>query len=297
MKADTPTDKQYTVAALVREGRALLSQAAVANADAEALWLLEAALGCSRLALLVEGQREVTAQQWARAVRLLSRRAAREPLQYILGSQEFCGREFTVNSDVLIPRPETQGLVEEVVQACLSISRPVIADIGTGSGCIAVCVALALPGALVYATDLSPAAVALAQRNAQRHGVHHRMKFLAGDLCDPLRSAGLHGHLTAIVSNPPYIGESDFAALQPEVRCFEPRIALAGGVDGGDFHRRLVSDAAELLMPGGLLAMEVGAGQAGRLKQWAMNCPSYDQVLIKSDEAGIERVLCLRRAA
>ena len=170
MKADTPTDKQYTVSALVREGRALLSQAAVANADAEVLWLLEAALGCSRLALLVEGQREVTAQQWARAVRLLSRRAAREPLQYILGSQEFCGREFTVNSNVLIPRPETQGLVEEVVQACLSISRPVIADIGTGSGCIAVCVALALPDALVYATDLSPAAVALAQRNAQRHG-------------------------------------------------------------------------------------------------------------------------------
>lgn len=297
MKADAPTEKQDTVTALVRAGRALLSQAEIANADAEALWILEAALGSSRLALLVEGQREVNAQQWARAMRLLSRRAAREPLQYILGSQDFCGREFTVNSDVLIPRPETEGLVEEVVQFCKSFSRPVIADIGTGSGCIAVCAALALPNALIYATDLSPAAVALAQWNAQRHDVPHRMKFLAGDLCGPLRVAGVQRQLTAIVSNPPYIADHDFAELPPEVQCFEPHVALAGGVDGLDFHRRLLSEAAELLIPGGLLAMEIGAGQAGTLKQWAMKYPSYDQVWTKPDAAGIERVLCVQRAA
>ncbi|WP_447974188.1 peptide chain release factor N(5)-glutamine methyltransferase [Nitrospira sp. Kam-Ns4a] len=284
-----------TAGALLRAGVALLRQAGIENAAREAGWLVAAALSCSSLTLRLEADRLLEAKHRRRAWALLTRRAAREPLQYLLGTQEFCGLEFAVSPAVLIPRPETELLVEELVRAGCVRGGTVVADVGTGSGCIAVAAARALPGALVYATDLSRDALRVAQDNAARHGVADRVRFLAGDGCRPLAAEGLHGRLAALVSNPPYVPDAELDRLQPEVGRFEPRLALAGGPDGLTLHRRLLSEAKPLLIPGGLLALEVGQGQAGRLRELAEAEGGYRYLGTRHDAAGIERVVCLQR--
>ena len=295
MKAEAPTREGSTLSALARAGRTLLSQGGITNAELESTWILESALGCSRQALWLQGEDSVPEARWEAAMALLVRRANREPLQYVLGSQEFCGLDFEVGPAVLIPRPETALLVAETVRHCRSFPRPMIADIGTGSGCIAVALARAMPEALVVATDLSPTALDVARRNVRRHGVEDRVRLLEGDLCGPLEGAGLDGQLAAVISNPPYITDSELGDLQPEVRCFEPLLALAGGVDGLVVHRRLVHAAAPLLKPGGLVVLEVGLGQAERLKVSASPLTAYDRIWVKRDDAGVERAVCLRR--
>jgi len=281
-----------TLAGLLREGISILSASGIRNAEHEAVWIMDFALGASRLTLRLEGQRQVTAEDRSRAIELFGRRAAREPLQFILGTQEFCGLEFEVGPAALIPRPETELLVEEVLRHCVSGSHPMIADIGTGSGCVAVALAHSLPSASLYATDLSPAALDLARSNAARHAVEHRVVFLTGDLFEPLRGRGLEGRLAAVVSNPPYIADGEVAGLPPEVGSFEPKLALAGGVDGLALHRRLLDEAPEFLTPGGLLALEVGLGQADRLRRMALVGGGYDWIRTTPDAAGIERVVC-----
>jgi release factor glutamine methyltransferase len=287
--------RPMTLAGLLREGISILSEGGIRNAEHEAVWIMDFALGASRLTLRLEGQRQVTAEDRSRAMELFGRRAAHEPLQFILGTQEFCGLEFEVGPAVLIPRPETELLVEKVLRHCFSDSHPMIADIGTGSGCVAVALAHALPSASLYATDLSPAAVDLARSNAARHAVEHRVVFLTGDLFEPLRGRGLEGRLVAVVSNPPYIADGEMADLPPEVGSFEPNLALAGGVDGLALHRRLLDEAPEFLTPGGLLALEVGPGQADRLRHMALVGGGYDWIRTTPDAAGIERVVCLQK--
>lgn len=292
----TLTQEPTIYGALVREGLVLLSNAGIANAAQETRWLLERALGTTWLRLKLESDHRVSEESRSLAWSLLTRRMSGEPLQYLLGTQEFCGLDLEVTPAVLIPRPETELLVQELKDLS---ERPatgnasLIADIGTGSGCIAVALAHALPKATVYATDLSAAALDVARRNASRHGMAERVRFLEGDLMAPLSDLGLQGRLAAVVSNPPYIPTGELAGLQREVRR-EPQAALDGGPDGLAFYRRLLREAKPYLAPGGRLVLEVGQGQAGPVCRMAEELGGYGLLGVRRDEAGIDRVVSVQ---
>lgn len=299
IEMDVPP-QAMSIGDLARRGATLLSRAGIEQAGRETAWLLEHALRVTPLDLRLNESRMVEGEGLRRARALLARRADREPLQYLLGTQEFCGLEFEVEPSVLIPRPETELLVEAAVR-CAGMQpavgrRPVVADVGTGSGCIAVSLARRLPLAVLYATDRSAEALRVARRNAERQGVAGQVAFLEGDLLQPLRARGLSGRVNLVVSNPPYIAEREWEALQPEVRLFEPRIALAGGEDGLAVYRRLVQEAVDLLSAAGWLIMEVGQGQAESVRMLLDATTQYGTVDVRPDQAGIDRVVCAQRA-
>ena len=195
-----------------------------------------------------------------RLVPLIARRAAGEPLQYVLGAWDFFGREFLLSPDTLIPRPETEGLAERAVAALRRSpgTRPLALDVGTGSGAIAVTLAAEVPAARVVATDISPGALRMARENAARHGVAARVLPVCCDLLSALKCGG---RFAVVVSNPPYVAEGEWPLLPPEVRDHEPPGALLAGRDGLSVLRRLVAGAAGLLSPGGELWCEIGASQ------------------------------------
>jgi len=224
---------------------------------------------------------------------LIARRASREPLQYLTGVQEFWSLAFRVTPAVLIPRPETEG----IVAAFLSLRRspsPLVLDIGTGSGCLAVVAAHETPGARVHASDISEEALAVARDNAAAHGVAGRLELRRGDLFAPHRGRGLEGRVDFILSNPPYLSEDELRRAQPEVRDFEPRAALLAGADGLDVHRRLAAEAADFLAAGGRLIAEIGLGQEGAARALYDRHPRLEVVAVESDLAGIPRVLVAR---
>jgi release factor glutamine methyltransferase len=283
-----------TIGDLRRQAWDLLRDAGIGNVVRETDWLLASVLDAPAHALLLEGERPVSVLQAERAWSLFRRRAAREPLQYILGTQEFCGLDIAVTPDVLIPRPETELLVEEALRAIAGVNGPAIADVGTGSGCIAVAIACERPGATVYALDLSGGALAVARSNATRHGTRNRIRFIQADLLAAFGGESA-GAFDAIVSNPPYLPEQELEALQSEVARYEPRVALAAGPDGLAFYRRLLREAPPLLKPDGRLIMELGFGQADAVMRLARECGAFDAIECRKDAAGIERVLIARR--
>jgi len=273
--------------------RDILKAAGLENAEREADWLLAHAMRLSQGQLLAAGNAPLTARQAEQARTYIDRRAAREPLQYILGTQEFGGLEIAVTPDVLIPRPETTLLVEEVAQAIGAQRRSLVADVGTGSGCIAIAVAKTCPHATLWATDISWPALVVARRNALQHDVGKQVTFVQADLLGPF-PASEEGIFDAIVSNPPYIPEGEMEGLQPEVSRYEPRLALAAGADGMTYYRRLLSAAAVLLKPAGCLMVELGVGQFNAVS--ALSDRTRLSVLhCRKDQAGIERALVLRR--
>jgi release factor glutamine methyltransferase len=288
-----------TIGELARQGTMMLRRAGIEDAAREAGWLLEHALRRPALDLRLSESQPVEGEGLRRAQALLARRANREPLQYLLGTQEFCGVEFEVEPSVLIPRPETELLVDAAVRYAGMQSaagrRPVIVDMGTGSGCIAVTLARRMPLAVLYATDRSAEALRVAKRNAERHGVAGQVTFLEGDLLQPLRACGVSGRADLVISNPPYIAEREWEALQPEVRLFEPRIALAGGEDGLAIYRRLVLEAAKLLTTAGWLIMEVGQGQVHPILALIEATGRYGTVDVRPDQAGIDRVVAAQK--
>ena len=258
----------------------------------EAAALARHVLGWNREAYLCRLRDPAPAAFNGRYAAVLDRRARREPVSSIVGEREFWGLRFEVSPAVLTPRPETELLVEETLRLAADRAGGThhVVDAGTGSGCVAVALAGALPAARTTATDISADALAVARRNAQRHGVRQRIAWVRTTWL-----AGVAGAPDVIVANPPYIRDDDLDLLAPEVRDFEPRIALAGGPDGLDAVRTLLRTAAERLAPGGHLVLEVGAGQAaacaaaGRRRRLAV-------VRIRRDLQEIERVLVLRRA-
>ncbi len=222
---------------------------------------------------------------------LIERRLAGEPIQYITGEAEFYGLPFHVNRDVLIPRPETEHLVEKAIALAqklrLSGANPVprIVDVGTGSGAIAVALAHALPSAEITATDISPEALAVAKANAARHGVAPRMRFFEGDLLEPVAGE----QFEMVVSNPPYVPESDRATLDVEVRNYEPAQALFAGEDGLAIYRCLIPAAFGALVPGGCVALEIGCGQQVAI-QALLACAGFSGIEFFGDLQGIPRV-------
>jgi release factor glutamine methyltransferase len=220
-----------------------------------------------------------------------------KPLPYILGQWEFFGLPFRCDKRALIPRPETETLVEAAIERLKSKDEVLIADLGTGTGCIAVSLAHALPDARVYATDASLQALQLARDNAARNGVINRIKFITGAIGDwagPLLREGLEGKFDAVLSNPPYIAAAEIETLQPQIRDWEPRAALDGGADGLDCYRRIATQCSPLLAPNGSLIVELGAGQFDMVREiftisgWVVTEPIFDL-------AGISRVLVATR--
>ena len=223
--------------------------------------------------------------------RLVQRREEREPAAYITGHREFWNIEIEVAPGVLVPRPESEFIVEAVIGRVPDGTGPLrIADVGTGSGCLAVALARGLPAARVTAIDISPVALAVAARNATAHDVAARVSLVRGDLLD-----AHDGPFDVIVSNPPYVPSGDVPTLQREVRDFEPVGALDGGPDGLDIIRRLVPEAASRLVDGGWLVFEFGFGQADVVRSIIAADPRLELVTIREDLAGIPRVAVARR--
>ena len=250
---------------LLERGAQELERAGVSRSRWEAEVLLRQAMGCSRETLLADLAEPVEAEAAGYFFQLVDRRRGRVPLQYLLGSQEFWGLTFQVTPAVFIPRPETECLVEEAIRRLGH--RPVrVADVGCGSGCVAISIAASLPASQLYAIDLSPAALAVAGENARRNEVSSRIEFLQGDLLHPLLDRSEPPLLDAVVSNPPYVPEPDLVGLQPEVKDHEPRMALAAGPDGLEIVRRLLPQAESLLVPEGFLLLEIGMGMENKVK-------------------------------
>jgi release factor glutamine methyltransferase len=272
--------------------RETLSRAGIPAEEAalDAEVLARHVLDCDRATLLTRA-RDPLPSAFDRLYRaLIARRVAREPIAYVVGHREFWGLEFDVTPSVLIPRPETELIVEEVLAALpqRDVVRHII-DVGTGSGCLAVTLAVEFPAASVTATDTSHEALAVAYRNADRHNVIGRITFVHGDLLQDVA-----GPADLIVSNPPYVPVGEAATLQPEVARYEPSAALYGGTDGLDVIRRLVSSARQHLAAGGWLIVEFGFGQEAAVREVAREA-GWNVARMRHDLQGIPRVAVLRR--
>ena len=217
----------------------------------------------------------------------IERRTRREPVAYITGAQEFWSRDFAVSPAVLIPRPETELIIEEAI----SMAFATVADIGTGSGCLAVTIAAEFPRARVVATDISGPALAVARTNARRYRVADRIEFKETRYLD-----GIAGPFDLIVSNPPYVTNDEYATLAPEVRDFEPRTALTAGPDGLDDVRAVLACAVEKLDRGGMLLMEIGYGQAEAVRSLIVGTPAMTLTRISSDLQAIPRIVIAQRS-
>jgi release factor glutamine methyltransferase len=275
-----------TLRQLLAEARPLLAATPFGAPPREALLLLGHVLGLSEAQVLARGEAEVPAVAEARFRALLARRLRAEPTAYLVGEREFWRRPFHVDSRVLIPRPETEHLIEEALAEALP-ARPRILDVGTGSGILAVTLALEIPGARSVGTDLSPGALVVAMKNAKR--LSARVLLAGTDL-----TAGLDlGRFDLVVSNPPYIDPADAPSLSPEVRDFEPSLALFAPGSGDSVLARLFSQCAAL-RPGVRLAVEIGFGQLGAARRHA-EASGLEIIRVRNDYAGIPRVLVLQR--
>jgi len=291
----------------LKQGLAKLRAARVPSHTLAGELLLLHVLGRDRTWIYAHPEEEISAAD-ARCFReLIARRSSGEPTQYLTGKQEFWGLEFEVTPDVLIPRPETEHVMEVALdrlavreiragrKQTLSGEGLRIADIGTGSGCIAVALLKALPGATIYATDISSAALAVARRNAARHFVSDQIHFLESDLLDALPVTSHHSPLLdLIVCNPPYIGRREAATLMREVRDHEPEIALYGGEEGYELYADLIAAAAVGLKPGGILVLELGHNSLPAVEP-LLDVTVWTGVGVTNDLAGIPRVIAAER--
>jgi release factor glutamine methyltransferase len=287
-----------TVGQALRIGQEYLEEAGVASARLDAELLLGKVLAAPREKLYLRLHGRMAADEPRELGELLLRRGRREPLAYILGEKEFWSLRFRVTRDVLVPRPETELLVETalgIIDQRLAGSETTVLDLATGSGAIAVSLAKEKKDIEVWATDISPAALEVARLNAALHNVQQRISFLAGDLFGPVEELRNRFHL--VVSNPPYVTESELEGLAPEIRDWEPRLALYGGLDGLDFYRRIAREAPFYLADGGFVVVEIGDGMAGAVRSLFTAAGPYSTLRLCRDLAGRDRVIVAQISA
>jgi release factor glutamine methyltransferase len=287
-----------SIAEAILQGSHQLRKAGVPEARREAGSLIAHTLGRDRSFILTHAEDHLTEEQAAQLNDWLKRRSTGEPLQYITGNQEFFSLDFEVTRDVLIPRPETERLVETALKLARESAAPFICDVGTGSGCVVVSLLHELgesSGANAVALDVSPAALEVARRNAARHAVSERIEFIVSDCFRALRpNDPARPPFDLIVSNPPYISEGDLAGLQREVRDFEPLTALAAGPDGLDIIRRLLVESVDFLKTGGHFLFEIGYDQSQAVRQ-LIDPKIWSLLDIYEDLQGIPRTVALRK--
>jgi release factor glutamine methyltransferase len=281
-----------TIFDLVQGARARFVSAGIganlATLDAEVL--ARQVLGWDRARFLVDRNERATSMFLLQYEPLVARRERREPVSYILGTREFWGLDFEVGPDVLIPRHETELIVEEALALIGKVAHPLIVDVGTGSGCLAIALAREIPGARVIATDVSPHALQVARRNATRHGVGERIRFVETSFLD-----GIEEVVDIIVSNPPYVPSIYQPGLSPEVRDYEPPVAVFAGEDGLDGVRSVLEGAVRRLAPGGWLVMEFGLGQDSAVTSLVEGMSGIDVVKLRHDIQDIPRTLVGRK--
>lgn len=282
----------WTVRSALDWTREYLAEKGDEHPRLSAEWLLSAATGLSRVEIYAYHDRPLTVEERAALRESVKRRAAGEPLQYVTGEVAFRHIIVKVRPGVLIPRPETEVLVDEALSFLRGLEAPNVVDLCTGSGCIGLSIAQEHPGARVLATDISPLAVEVAGDNAERLGLTARMTVAAGDLFGGVDEA-LRGRCDAIVSNPPYIPTAELAELPAEVVGHEPGLALDGGPDGLGVFRRILGESRTWLRPGGLIAVELHESRVKTAAQEAIEW--YEGVKVVTDLAGRDRVLVARR--
>ncbi len=287
-----------TVGTALRWAKETLASSGVPEPEADAQVLVAHVAGVDRLNLFLNTGRVLSLEEEKRLTDLIRERAGRKPFQYILGEQEFWSLPFKVTPDVLVPRPETETLVETVLNTLKSrnpcSSRLTILDLCTGSGILAVVLAREIPESDIYAVDLSKAALSVAMDNARRHGVSDAITFLQGDLFAPL--AKRETLFDVIVSNPPYVPSDILGGLSPEVKDYEPHLALDGGPDGLDIVRKIISDSPAYLRIGGWLFLEIGDGQGKEVLKELEKAEIFKHISLVRDHCNVPRVIRAQRA-
>ena len=281
-----------TVSEALRLAEQRLREAGVPEPALDAERLLRHTLAWDRAAVITRGAVELPAGDEERFLMLVDQRAARRPLQHITGTQAFWRHDFLVTPDVLIPRPETEVLVEAALELMRGRDAPIVVDVGTGSGCVALSIAAERPDAVVHAVDISAAALAVAGENARRLGLRDRVEMHHGDLLEPV--ARLRERVDLVVSNPPYVDPGEIPTLSPEVRGHEPPGALLASDPPYGIYRRLAAESCHMLRPGGHLLVEVGAGMAEAVAQ-VLRSAGLAGTETRPDLAGIARVVLGRR--
>ncbi|WP_033171211.1 peptide chain release factor N(5)-glutamine methyltransferase [Selenomonas sp. ND2010] len=279
----------WTIGRILKWTEQYFEQKGVESPRLDAEVLLSHLLKKQRIYLYVHFDEPLQAEELAAYREMIKKRVAHVPVAYILGEKEFMGLTFQVTADTLVPRPDTEILVQAAVDALKGMSPEAhcFADIGTGSGAICLSVLHFTENTEADTVDISPGARAVAEQNAAALGLTERITFHTGDLLEPIKDKTY----TAILSNPPYIPQADIATLAPEVRCKEPMTALCGGADGLDFYRRLCAEAPDMLLAGGFMAFEVGIHQAETVANLAKEHPLIERTEIIKDYAGIDRVV------
>ncbi len=284
--------EKATVRSILAKTNAYFEEKGVDSPKLSAQLLLAHVLKVERLELFLDPLRPLLDAELDVLRPLVARRGKGEPVAYLLGEREFYGRSFIVSEAVLVPRPETEHLIEEALKRIESNIPCRFADLGTGSGILAVTAALEYPSSSGVAIDISKEALAVARKNAQQHGVESRLQFMAGDFSD-LKSR--FDNFDIVFTNPPYIGEAVMPTLSIEVTAFEPRHALVGGVTGIETPLRVIGEAEKLLSPGGWLFLEMGMDQGKGIASYLSANSAFDSVEIVRDLAGLDRVAIARK--